>query len=210
MVTIKVGKDLDEFNIHKNLLCDKSPYYKAMFNGQFIEGNKQVAEEKEVSLEAFALFHAWLYSGSVPEDLTPIIGGKCDNDKVLVELYVFGDKTMLRNEFKQGFIRRMLDKHGVTSQTPSSSRKPFSADALKVAVAGLAVDDAVLQLCIHLACLSYLRIESDAILVSYTEVLDLDALKKFTHHLGGATMPYPSLRASKNLCNSIISSRYGP
>lgn len=59
---VKVGKGARVFAIHRGLLCDRSAYFRAAFEGGFKEAEEQIMALPEEDVEVFELFQFWLYS----------------------------------------------------------------------------------------------------------------------------------------------------
>lgn len=76
-----------ELYIHKTLLQNASPYFRALKN--FKEDQEGVIELKDVSPKAFGVFAQWLYSGKLPSE--PIYL-EIDN---LVNTYMFADRVLV-------------------------------------------------------------------------------------------------------------------
>ena len=83
-----VGREKKVFKLHMQLLCDTSPYFSATFEGMFKEGKEQLLDLSEEDVAVFEQFQLWLYSGIIK----PTAADDCMNQRVLVKLYVFGDK----------------------------------------------------------------------------------------------------------------------
>lgn len=60
IVHIKVGDDLKDFGIHKDLICHHSPYFKAAFHSGFEESITGIMRLPETKPEVFELFYHWL------------------------------------------------------------------------------------------------------------------------------------------------------
>jgi hypothetical protein len=61
-----------QFKIHRELICDQSPFFKAAFTGKFIEGQNQCMKLDDTEPEVFGLLFNWLYFraiGAYDEDL---------------------------------------------------------------------------------------------------------------------------------------------
>lgn len=89
IVHIKVGKSLQDYGVHKNLICSVSPYFKAAFTSGFQECESGVLKLVTVEVEIFDLFYNWLYNQSLwgaedEEYVNP-------DERILLRLYVFGD-----------------------------------------------------------------------------------------------------------------------
>jgi hypothetical protein len=65
MVDLYIGPDKVHFSVHKELLCNKIPYFDKMFKGQFEEGAINSATFPEDAPDSFDLLVEWVYSGSI-------------------------------------------------------------------------------------------------------------------------------------------------
>jgi hypothetical protein len=96
-VKIVVGpaKTKKTFTIHKDLLVYYSDYFRAAFNGSFVESKKKTMRLADVDVGTFEDFHTWLYTRKfVYED------DKSLSFRHLTNLWVFGDyfqMPMLQN-----------------------------------------------------------------------------------------------------------------
>jgi len=103
-VDIKVGPEKRLFKLHKQLLCDASPYFEAALNGQFKESNDQTIEMQDEAVSMFERFQLWIYSGNIRgirETLKDI------SWEILVKLYIFGEARqmpLLQNHAVQSLI----------------------------------------------------------------------------------------------------------
>jgi hypothetical protein len=64
MVDLYIGPNKVHFCVHKELLCDKIPYFDKMFRGHF-EATMNSATFPEDTPESFDLLVEWVYSGSI-------------------------------------------------------------------------------------------------------------------------------------------------
>jgi len=87
-VTIYVGKERKEYNIHKKVICDTADYFSKAFTGAFQE-REGVMNLPEESPDAFGLFVDWLYKGIVPS-----VPSQKHLER-LFKLYVFAEKLCL-------------------------------------------------------------------------------------------------------------------
>ena len=90
-VTILVGEDSMPFFIHRDQLCEASSFFKAAFEGAFLEGSEMRMSLPEEEEHTFDLFIKWLYNEGYE------ISSEMDNDKAQifmepVKLYVLADK----------------------------------------------------------------------------------------------------------------------
>ena len=108
IVELLVGPQGERFTIHKQLLCNKSPYFEAAFKGKFKEAKKKQMKLPEDDVTAFKQFQHWLYAGTpLPNaDITECTSINHEW-KVLVQLYILGDKYQiptLQNAATHGII----------------------------------------------------------------------------------------------------------
>ena len=108
IVEILVGPEEELFTIHKQLLCDISPYFEAAFEGEFKEAKEQRMRLPEDDVAPFKQFQFWLYSGKPlpPRDLMEhtTLTYKWN---MLVHSYILGDKfeiPALQNAAIHGII----------------------------------------------------------------------------------------------------------
>ena len=88
IVCILVGVSRQEFNIHKELLCNISPYFSAALKGNFKEAKEQKIEMLEEDPKAFAYFQLWAYTGCI---ITEHESEKDITETMLIRLYVFAE-----------------------------------------------------------------------------------------------------------------------
>jgi len=90
-----VDQSKQDFTIHKDLLVFYSDYFRAAFNGSFVEATDKKVDLFDVDQRVFEHFHAWLYTRKlVHEDDEPLSWGN------LFDLWIFGDRfqiPMLQN-----------------------------------------------------------------------------------------------------------------
>ena len=87
IVNLKVGPTKTPFEVHKGLLCNASPYFRAALEGGFKEATTQTIEWPEETPGIIKEFLFWLYSGSLSEEETS------DRPRwnFLVNLYIFAE-----------------------------------------------------------------------------------------------------------------------
>ncbi len=61
MVDIFVGTERKRFHLHRDLLCDRSDYFKACFSGNFKEAQQNELSLPEDNVESVCLLVRWLY-----------------------------------------------------------------------------------------------------------------------------------------------------
>ena len=63
MVDIYVGAERKKFRLHRDVLCGRSDYFKACFEGNFNEAQQKELSLPEDDIKSFALFVGWMYGG---------------------------------------------------------------------------------------------------------------------------------------------------
>ncbi|KAF7923929.1 hypothetical protein EAE99_006590 [Botrytis elliptica] len=103
VVHAKVGKDLQDFGVHKSLICHCSPFFKAAFTSGFEETTTGIIKLADVDVEVFELFFQWLYTQQIGEPEHYAIGPAIWDNKskayhdykilfgTLLRLYIFAD-----------------------------------------------------------------------------------------------------------------------
>ncbi|KUJ12246.1 uncharacterized protein LY89DRAFT_756601 [Mollisia scopiformis] len=89
IVHVKVGLGLQDFGIHKNLLCGYSPFFKTAFTSGFEEARSGIMKLPEKDAKMFELFYNWLYTQELWDrdarrEEWPELEG-------LMKLYIFAD-----------------------------------------------------------------------------------------------------------------------
>jgi hypothetical protein len=91
MITIVVGQGsaIQNFQVHRGLLCYHSGLFKRLLNGPFKHNDSHALPTEKPA--TFQLFYDWLYSGEVVYDeATELL------PKTIVELYFFADAHMVQ------------------------------------------------------------------------------------------------------------------
>ncbi|TVY15019.1 hypothetical protein LARI1_G006903 [Lachnellula arida] len=124
MVNIYVGEgdDKEHFHVHKELLCNKIPYFEKMFKGGFQEATTNEARFSEDNPESFGLLLGWVYEGSLPPlKIAPKEGEENFNlSWNCAKLYALCDKLCipeLMDQVMDAYLQRHRDNH----TTPSES-----------------------------------------------------------------------------------------
>lgn len=68
MVDVFVGAKRKTFRLHEDLLCDRSDYFKATFQGEFAEAKSKELYLPDDNDASFELFVNWLYGGDLRID----------------------------------------------------------------------------------------------------------------------------------------------
>lgn len=87
IVVLKAGPAKTEYRVHRGLLCQNSPYFRAALEGGFREAETQIIEWPEEKPETVEIFQLWLYSGSLGVDM----GDSMSAYEKLVNTYIFAD-----------------------------------------------------------------------------------------------------------------------
>ncbi|KAN0119663.1 hypothetical protein V8E51_001871 [Hyaloscypha variabilis] len=61
IIYIKVGKEEQDFGVHKELISHYSPYFRAAFTSGFDEAKSGIMKLPETEAEIFEIFYVWLY-----------------------------------------------------------------------------------------------------------------------------------------------------
>jgi hypothetical protein len=85
-VHIQIRKELQDFAIHKDLICHHSLYFKAAFTSGLEESQTGIMTFSEIKVSVFELFFNWLYNQSVWNESADRSEWPEMND--LIELYV--------------------------------------------------------------------------------------------------------------------------
>ena len=88
VVEVLVGHDKTEFKVHKDVLCRKSEFFRAAFEGHFKESKENRLELDDTTTEAFKRFLLWCYSDRIFEPDQPLTALKLG---IFVELYRLAD-----------------------------------------------------------------------------------------------------------------------
>lgn len=99
----KVGKDLQDFGVHKSLICHCSPFFKAAFTSGSEETTTGIIKLADVDVEVFELFFRWLYTQQIGEPEQDEVGFALSGNEsesghefnlhlsTLLRLYIFAD-----------------------------------------------------------------------------------------------------------------------
>lgn len=99
IVHIQVGDNLQDFGVHKDLLCGHSPYFKAAFTSGFEETTTGIMKFPDLEVDVFDIFYNWLYRQQLFDENTDESEWPDTDD--LLKLYVFADMariTILKNQ----------------------------------------------------------------------------------------------------------------
>lgn len=91
MVDIYVGAERKKFHLHRELLCNRSDYFKGWFEATIDEALEREIDMPEYNTKSFTLFTGWLYGGSLKS-----IGSK-DEMRTYFALAIFADKFFLEH-----------------------------------------------------------------------------------------------------------------
>ena len=106
-----IGHEEKAFVIHKRLVCQVSPYFKAALNGSFEESVDGELRLHEQEPELFNCFVEWVYSGNV--ELSKLCGKQHHDSEVWTKF----SKLYLLSKYLQcsAFGNRLLDSAPVIS-----------------------------------------------------------------------------------------------
>jgi BTB/POZ domain len=106
IVHIKVGTALQDFGIHKDHLCNTSPYFHAAFNSGFEEAKTGIMTLESTDLNVFEIFYAWLYTTSLKDEESV---GSWPGEMTLLRLYVFADMAQIP-ALQNAIIRELYEE----------------------------------------------------------------------------------------------------
>ena len=97
------------------MLCSLAPFFRAAFEGQFVEGREQVLRLPEDDPTLFRSFQLYAYTKEIIED------GELDSVKyeVLIDLHIFGDKYGIP-DLQNAATDVLIDKANATKVYPTS------------------------------------------------------------------------------------------
>ena len=101
-VTILVGKNRSSYTLHRNLVCDRSSYFRAALLGQFEEASTGIIEFPDLEDSVFKVFILWVYGHKI-EILTSL-----DDLKCCIALMCFA-RTILLEELHNDCMNRIRD-----------------------------------------------------------------------------------------------------
>ncbi|KAF2804175.1 uncharacterized protein BDZ99DRAFT_467547 [Mytilinidion resinicola] len=96
-VTLIIGPDATPFDIHRELLCKRSEFFRGAFKGGFREAGERSMVLDDVSVFLMRQFMRWIYNGAFPFTATIEDGRNDDVHAILdpdelLDLYIFGDR----------------------------------------------------------------------------------------------------------------------
>ncbi len=102
MVTFIVDKEPGQiFLVHKNIACGSSPFFKAAFESQMIEGTTQCMRLEDVEVETFGLVVHWIYHGTIESQESFIFPCLDDEEEArpnllpLAKLWIFAQRILM-------------------------------------------------------------------------------------------------------------------
>ncbi|KAG9635137.1 hypothetical protein KCU64_g15137, partial [Aureobasidium melanogenum] len=96
-VIVGLGDNIEEFSVHKKLLCDSSTYFKAALTNGFVETRDQKITLDDENPAIFRTFVVWLYEKKLNKETMPPSDEKEALQRHMLELYVFADKRGIIN-----------------------------------------------------------------------------------------------------------------
>ncbi|KAJ5545901.1 hypothetical protein N7494_003486 [Penicillium frequentans] len=108
-VEIKIGSSPQVHEVSKEMLCEKSPYFAAMFQGKFKETTKNAVTIQEiegvVSVHSFSMLIEWIYLGRINDTKARTE----EQISALIEFARFADMCMVSQELFD-LIRHSLSR----------------------------------------------------------------------------------------------------
>ena len=95
IVQLQIGPKANVFHIHKGLICESSPFFRAAFTGGFKENSGSITLDED-DPEIFGHIVQWLYRGKLETLAKVEVDTGSDYWMKLSQLYVLADKYGIR------------------------------------------------------------------------------------------------------------------
>ena len=82
------------FMVHKELAAFHSPFFKAAFESQMIEGQTQTMRLEDVDCKTFGYLNGWLYTAKIDESILEGLEGY-ENVVSLAKLWILGERFLI-------------------------------------------------------------------------------------------------------------------
>ena len=109
VVTIFVGPEKKRYNIHKDIICHHSEYFRAAYNGRWKEADEGVTLE-DVEVEVFNIFVHWLYTQQLPSGDLADIAYANNIEKYPNADYLYGGGQLRACAFANRFLVAELER----------------------------------------------------------------------------------------------------
>ena len=122
-ITILAGENEHPFTVHKNIICNRSPYFVAASSEAWQQQEeKGVVRLSSVDADTFTVYAHWIYTGAIDLDIVETEdkchhreaarhNRKCERlfySKILVKLYLAGD-LLIDRKLKNVTMDKLLD-----------------------------------------------------------------------------------------------------
>lgn len=78
IVTVRVGPEKTLFHVHRTILVEKIPYFKALLGADWNDSQKDTIEIDDVPVASFEIVTHWVYIGKLPESMQVEYGTRDD------------------------------------------------------------------------------------------------------------------------------------
>jgi hypothetical protein len=116
---VVVGPNEARFLVHKDLLCDQSPFFAAALKGQFLEGVRQVVTLLDVDPKHFEHILLWFYTQRLEHADFFFKDGK-PTYFALLDMYALADRLAIEG-MRNALVDRMADLAERTNSVPTPS-----------------------------------------------------------------------------------------
>ncbi|KAL3420126.1 hypothetical protein PVAG01_08625 [Phlyctema vagabunda] len=175
-VTIRIGSANREYNLPKALLCRQSPYFAAMFEGQFKEGEEQstTLEEIEgvVSTRSFQMLAQWVMLGRIIFEDSPADEGI----SAVIEFARFADmcglldiEHLMAQRIEDVIIADAALRHDICRRNPNANTYLITSQHILSAV-NLPVGHPVRNTLAMAAVEGYLLLDNHKFAEEYREI----------------------------------------
>jgi len=159
IVTIFIGPQKKRYNIHKDIICHHSEYFRAAYNGRWKEADEGVTLE-DVEVEVFHIFVHWLYTQRLPTKseydgiVTDADPGKLDDSEKVDGGYGVLKACAFANRFLVADFERIT--HDFCIQTRIGASLGVSYKYIIFSYQNLPDDSLILKLMVEIQCLFWI------------------------------------------------------
>ncbi|QDS71495.1 hypothetical protein FKW77_004586 [Venturia effusa] len=118
MSTILVGQDKTPYKVHRDLICNQSPFFAAALRGSFAESSTQQLELPDIDTKCFDHVILWLYQNRL-EPLSYFFKDGKATYFTLLDLYATADQLDI-----EGLRNRVLDRVAELAENTNSVPTP--------------------------------------------------------------------------------------
>lgn len=141
IVTITVGSEKVEFMVHQDLICDRSPFFKAAYSGEWAEAQRKKVDLPDHEADSFKIYLEWAYSlrkdladlarAAIELEVSEYPADEKTNARrdwlciMLCSLWMLGD-CLGDDEFKNDVMTSLIGEHSRKDRALQMFYSPFS------------------------------------------------------------------------------------